>query len=149
VTDEATRIQPGDAIRWRLRLSSPPERVFSAWLSPDDHIRFWSERSEREVHGFRLHFIDGTVEPCTVVESVSPSHIALQYFGSRVDVSLERLGSGTDLTLTARGVPLADWPEVFAGWLNVLLPFKAWVDFGVDLRSHDPQRTWRQGYADQ
>ena len=137
------------AIVWRLRLSSPPERVFAAWLNPADHVRFWAERSEPEADGFRLHFIDGTSELCKVTDTASPSHIRMQYFGARVDITLERVDDGTDLTLTARDVPEADWQDVNAGWLNVLLPFKAWVDFGVDIRSHDPTRTWRQRYVDQ
>ena len=144
-----TPIHFGQAIVWRLRLSATPERVFSAWLTPTDHVKFWSERSERDAAGFRLHFIDGTIELCEVTESVSPSHIGLQYFGAQVDITLERLEDGTDLTLTARKVPLTEWQDVSAGWLNVLLPFKTWVDFGVDIRSHDPARTWRQGYVDQ
>jgi uncharacterized protein YndB with AHSA1/START domain len=137
------------AIVWRLRLSAAPERVFSAWLSPDDHVGFWSERSEQDPEGFRLEFIDGTVALCRVIESVSPSHIRMHYFGAQVDITLEPLDGGTDLKLTAQNVPVDEWQDVFAGWLNVLLPFKAWVDFGVDIRSHDPKRTWHEGYVDQ
>jgi hypothetical protein len=142
-------VRSSQAIVWRLRLAAAPERVFSAWLDPQDHVKFWSERSEPVAGGFRLHFIDGTTALCAVLETASPSRIRLQYFGAVVDLSLDRLPDGTDLTLTTRDVPLAEWPDVFAGWLNVLLPFKAWVDFGVDLRSHDPARTWRDGYVDQ
>jgi hypothetical protein len=134
---------------WRLRLSARPERVFSAWLTPTDHVKFWSERSEPAAEGFHLHFINGASELCRIVESVSPSHIRFLYFGAQVEISLEPLVDGTDLTLTARDVPLPEWLDVFAGWLNVLLPFKAWVDFGTDLRSHDPERTWHRGYVDQ
>ena len=136
-------------IVWRLRLSSTPERVFSAWLTPADHVRFWAERSEHHAEGFVLHFIDGTVALCQVTDRTAPSHIRMQYFGARVDITFARLDDGTDLTLTAWDVPAPDWQDVYAGWLNVLLPFKAWVDFGVDIRSHDPARTWRQRYVDQ
>lgn len=45
--------------------------------------------------------------------------------------------------------PSDEWAEVHAGWLNVLFPLKAWTTFGVDLRNHDPTRTWHEGYADQ
>jgi uncharacterized protein YndB with AHSA1/START domain len=139
----------GPPIVWRLRLSAAPERVFSAWLTPDDHVRFWSERSEHDPEGFRLEFIDGAVALCRLIESVSPSHIRMHYFGAHVDITLEPLDGGTDLKLTAQNVPVGEWQDVFAGWLNVLLPFKAWVDFGVDIRSHDPKRTWHEGYVDQ
>ena len=142
-------IKDTDPIVWRLRLSSSPERVFSAWLTPADHVRFWAERSESHAEGFLLHFIDGTVELCRITDRISPSHIRMLYFGSRVDITLTPLDEGTDLTLTARDVPAAEWQDVYAGWLNVLLPFKAWVDFGIDIRSHDPARTWRQRYVDQ
>lgn len=54
----------------------------------------------------------------------------------------------TDLTLSDAGVPAADRAEVTAGWVSVLLALKAAVDFGVDLRNHDRQRTWGTGYAD-
>jgi hypothetical protein len=30
----------------------------------------------------------------------------------------------------------------------VLLALKSAADFGVDLRNHDPARTWDQGYAE-
>ena len=138
-----------NSIVWRLRLSSTPERVLSAWLTPADHARFWAERSEPHAEGFRLHFIDGTVELCRILDRVGPSHIRMLYFGSRVDITLSRLDNVTDLTLTARDVPVVEWQDVYAGWLSVLLPFKAWVDFGIDIRNHDAARTWRQRYVDQ
>ena len=42
-----------------------------------------------------------------------------------------------------------DWEaENRAGWVSVLLTLKAAADFGVDLRNHDPTRTWDQDFAD-
>jgi uncharacterized protein YndB with AHSA1/START domain len=138
------------AIVWRLRLDAGPERVFAAWLSASDHERFWCERSEALPDGnFRQHFIDGTVACCVVEEAKASDYMRLHYFNSRVDIRLEGRDDGTDLTLIARDVATHEWNDVHAGWLNVLLPFKAWVDFGVDLRNHDPVRTWAQRYADQ
>ena len=69
--------------------------------------------------------------------------------GSRVEFTLQSTAAGTDVTLLATEIPPEEWLDVYAGWLNVLLPFKAWVDFGIDLRSHDPSRTWRERFADQ
>ena len=117
-----------EQIVWRLPLAAPPERVFAAWVEPTDHVHYWCQRSEPLTSGYRLHFIDGTVESCAIEESRSPSHVAFRYFGSRVDIQIQSLDGGTDLTLTARDVPLDEWHEVYVGWLNVLLPFKAWVD---------------------
>jgi uncharacterized protein YndB with AHSA1/START domain len=138
-----------DPIVWRLRLAASAERVFAAWLTPADHARFWCEHSQHLPDGFRLDFIDGSSETCTVEDAVAPVAISFRYFGSHVELQFESSNTGTDLTLTAHDVPATDWQDVHAGWLNVLLPFKAWVDFGIDLRNHDPSRTWRERYADQ
>jgi hypothetical protein len=45
-------------------------------------------------------------------------------------------------------VPFGERDDNLAGWVTVLLTLKAAADFGVDLRSHDPARTWGQGYVD-
>jgi len=56
---------------------------------------------------------------------------------------------GTDLLLTHSGIATDEWNEVHTGWLNVLFPLKAWLVHGIDLRNHDPARSWDEGYADQ
>ena len=53
---------------------------------------------------------------------------------------------GTDLTLTARKVKYYD--EELPGWISVLLALKAATDFSIDIRNHDVNRTWDQGYCD-
>jgi uncharacterized protein YndB with AHSA1/START domain len=140
---------PSPPIVWRLRLAAPPERVFAAWLDPEQHARFWCELSERTALGFRQSFVDGTVGECALVAAVEPTRLELRYFGTRVEIELAARGGGTDLTLTCDEVPAHDFLDLHAGWLNVLLPLKAWLDFGVDLRNHDRARTWRERYVDQ
>jgi hypothetical protein len=41
-----------------------------------------------------------------------------------------------------------DKRQIAAGWVSWLMAMKAAVDFGVDLRNHDAERTWFDGYAD-
>jgi hypothetical protein len=55
---------------------------------------------------------------------------------------------GTDLTLFEEGAPPAEEKQNHAGWVSVLLLLKAAVDFGIDLRSHDPGRTWDNSFVD-
>ena len=94
--------------------------------------------------------MNGDRARCAVVEREAPRVFALDYFGAVARFELTPDGrGGTDLLLTQDGVPVAEWDEVHAGWLNVLFPLKAWVAFGVDLRNHDRTRTWDEGYADQ
>ncbi len=79
-----------------------------------------------------------------------PGLFEFRYFGALVSITLVDDGNGgTDLTLQSSGLSQTEFEEVSAGWLSVLLPLKARADFGVDLRNHDPARTWLQRYGDQ
>ena len=53
---------------------------------------------------------------------------------------------GTDLSLSATKVKylIVELP----GWVPVLMALKGAVDFDVDLRNHDRNRTWEEGYVD-
>ena len=35
-----------------------------------------------------------------------------------------------------------------AGWVSVLMAMKGAVDFEIDLRNHNPERVWENGYLD-
>jgi uncharacterized protein YndB with AHSA1/START domain len=138
------------AIHWRLHTSSPPEQLYWFWTTDEGRERFWAERSRTEQNSILLTFPDGTVEKCEVLRSEPPLLIEFSYFGSVVTVKLQSDGrGGTDLTLINHEVPDAEYQEVHAGWLSVLLPLKASADFRVDLRNHDRTRTWQNGYVDQ
>ena len=137
-------------IFWRLHCTSAPETVYALWTTDAGRSRFWAEESRASEAGFTLRFPDGTEAHCTILEAIAPERFVFTYFGSRVEVALTRdPQGGTDLSLRNSGVADDDYEEVHAGWLNVLFPLKAAADFGVDLRNHDPGRTWRQGYVDQ
>lgn len=55
---------------------------------------------------------------------------------------------GTDLSFHDEGVPREHLAETLAGWVSVLMCLEAAVDHGVDLRNHDPRRSWSEGDVD-
>lgn len=137
-------------IRWRLHLRSPPEVVYALLATDEGRAAFWAESAE-EVDGVvHFRFVNGMAYRARILEADPPRRFAVDYFRSTAAFDLAPDGAGgTDLTLTNTGFPPEDRAELLAGWLNVLLPLKAAADFGVDLRSHDPARTWEGGYVDQ
>lgn len=140
----------GEPIRWRIHLPVPPEVVYRALDSDAGRASFWAESAVERGGAVEFVFADGTRHRARVLERDPPRRFALEYFGGRAELELAPDGAGgTDLTLVHAGVAAEEWVETHAGWLNVLLPLKAAVAFGVDLRNHDPARTWAQGYADQ
>ena len=142
--------QVGGPIRWRMHIPVSPRWVFAALDTAEGRASFWAE-SALELDGhIEFRFINGYVLRCKVLERVPPRLLRIDYLGGPVQFDLTEDGAGgTELLLSHEGVSADEWNEVHAGWLNVLFPLKAWATHGVDLRNHDPRRSWDQGYADQ
>ncbi len=140
---------PG-VIRWRVHLSSPRERVYTALATGLGRASFWAESAVEQ--GGVIHFVfpNGLTWEAVILEAIPHQKYSVRYYGgSTATFLLEDDGrGGTDLTLTDRDVPPADRTEVIAGWVSVLMALKAAVDFGVDLRAHDPDRHWDSGYVE-
>lgn len=141
---------PGEPIRWRMHLAVPPSLVSAILNSDEGRAAFWAE-SAVEANGFiQFRFINGVTHVAQITARRAPHLFSLNYFGGETRFELTADGAGgTDLLLTHEVIEEEAWHEVHAGWLNVLFPLKAWLEHGVDLRNHDPERTWDHGYADQ
>lgn len=99
-----------------------------------------------------IHFIfpNGATWEGRILQASPPHLFSVQYYGNSVSTfTLEDDGQGgTELALSDTGVPAQHRNEVIAGWVSVLMALKAAVDFGVDLRGHDPEREWDHGYVE-
>jgi uncharacterized protein YndB with AHSA1/START domain len=151
-TGERAAFQPeGDVIRWRLHLRSKPDDVYEMLATDAGRARFWAESTEESAGGLVWHLLN---EPRRiegrVLERVPGRKVQFEYFaGSTALFALEPDGKGgTDLTLEAGNVDQRIRSEMTAGWVTVLMALKAATDFGIDLRNHDPERTWDQGFVD-
>lgn len=138
-----------ERIVWRVHLRSSPVTVYETIATDAGRASFWAESAIERDGVVTFEFINGERSSGRVLVAEPPRRWAVEYFGSTVEFDLADDGSGgTDVTMVDTGIPDAHRAEVTAGWLNVLLPLKATVDFGVDLHSHDPSRTWDEGYVD-
>jgi hypothetical protein len=142
--DDRTRVS------WRVHLCAAPSTVYELIATSSGRTRFWAESAEEHDGVIEFRFSSGAIWRGRVLEQVPPRRYAVEYFGgSRVqfDFAGDNAG-GTDLVLTESGILPGEWAESHAGWVSVLLTLKAAVDFGVDLRNHDPARSWDTGYVD-
>ena len=139
-----------NTILWRLHLKSPIVKVFQALSTDSGRASFWAESAME--HNGVIHFVfpNKMVWDGRVLESFPPHKYVLEYFGNSITTfTLEEDGEqGTELTLTDTGVPSEDRTEVIAGWISVLMALKAVVDYDVDLRNHDTERHWDNGYVE-
>lgn len=137
----------GSPIRWRMHIPVPPEKVFAVLDSDQGRASFWAESAVEIENEIEFHFINGYTCRSTILERRAPEVFSLDYISGPARFELTADGhGGTDLLLTHHNIGPEDWNEVHAGWL--LFPLKAWVAHGVDLRNHDPERSWDDGYAD-
>ena len=141
---------PLPPIDWRVHFRSSSETVWEAWTTDSGRQRFWAKRSLAKENGFSLQFVSGETLWVPVHEAIRASRFVFAYFGgSRVTLEFTRdHRGGCDLRLIEEGVSRDEHLQNYAGWVSVLLACKAAIDFGVDLRSHDPARTWGGRYVD-
>jgi uncharacterized protein YndB with AHSA1/START domain len=136
-------------ITWRMHLSSSPLDVFDAVSTDSGRARFWAESTRKTNDTVHFRFPNRLEWSGNILERHPPERFMIDYFGSRVTFQIDPNGDGgTDLTLIDEDTPGEDRYETLAGWVSVLMALKASVDFGIDLRNHDPARTWDQGYVD-
>lgn len=116
----------------------------------EGRARFWAESAVEQDGAIHFVFPNQAKWRGRILEANPPHRFKVEYYGGSITTfELSPDGSGgTDLTLTDQGVPAADRTEVIAGWVSVLMALKASVDFGIDLRNHDPKRTWDEGSAE-
>ena len=137
-------------IRWKLHLKSEPQTIYEKLATNDGRASFWAESAVEQDGVIHFVFPNQAEWKGRILENVPAEKFQVEYYGGSITTfELNPDGSGgTDLTLTDQGIPEEDRTEVIAGWVSVLMALKARVDFGVDLRNHDPQRTWDDGYLE-
>ncbi len=137
------------SLTWKLHLKSSPVRVFYFLNTDWGRQQFWAENAQQQGDQITFEFSNGQEHTAQILESKAPKIFKVEYFNSPVSFELASDGSGgTDLVLQSTDIPDADYQQTYAGWLSVLLALKAACDFRVDLRNHDPARTWDQLYVD-
>lgn len=143
MTDDA------EPVRWRLHLDAAPPAVYEMLATRAGRERFWAEAAPEREGAVAFTFPDGTDHRAPVLAAERPDRYALEYLGAPATFELSDDGDGgTDLELRHRGLSAAERAETAAGWVSVLMALKAAVEHGVDLRNHDPARTWAEGYVD-
>lgn len=137
-------------IRWRLHLAAGPEKVYHLLNSDEGRAGFWAESAVERNGVIHFSFPNGAAWQGKILQRVPGRLFRLIYYGgSTTTFELSPDGKGgTDLTLTDEGVGAEYQSEVNAGWVSVLMALKAAADHDIDLRNHDPERTWDQGYVD-
>lgn len=139
-----------NVIRWKLHLKSSPQKVHELLSIGKGRASFWAESAIEQDGVIHFVFPNQAEWEGKILENDPAHRFKVEYYGGSITTfALEPDGQGgTDLLLTDQGVSEEDRTEVIAGWVSVLMALKASIDFGIDLRNHDPSRTWDEGFVE-
>lgn len=130
-------------MQWKVFCRSGPGDVYRALSTPDGRVRFWAQSTQTPDGVIEFVLPDGRSDKCQLERAVPDQLYQVRYFGRTVTFTLVAGESGgTELTMASDRTDA----EADAVYVSLLLRLKASVDFGVDLRNHDTDRT--TGYAD-
>ena len=151
--------KPYDWTRFSLKIeiAAAPERVYRAWTDASELSAWFSVRAEIEPRkGGRLFFewLGGDRLETNVLAVRQNREIRFP-FGSRgeeVRVLLRKVKGGTLCTLEQTGMKTSSKQKIEmhmgckTGWAFFLANLKAYLEHGIDLRSHEPRKSYRTGY---
>lgn len=133
---------------WKIKLSSPPNKVFEMWTTDEGREKFWAAKSVKSDSSFTLTFEDGNEDEFLVI-SDKKYVFEFIYYRTIVTVSFIDDGQGgTELLLNNKNIPPAEYEDFSHRWIILLLEFKAACDFDIDLRNHDIYSGFSEGYID-
>lgn len=136
-------------IKWKIHFNAQPKEVYHFLDTQEGREKYWAESAPVVDGCIEFVFANGQQYKSKVLSRVPSSYFQVEYFESIVQFNLKEDGNGgTDLTLLNSQVSEEEYDEIHAGWVSLLMTMKAAIDFQIDLRNHDPGRTWDQGFVD-
>ncbi len=133
---------------WKIFLQAPIEKVFAALSTDEGRETFWAEKTIERDGSIDFVFPNGETYKAEILAKTAPVQLSIRYFDAVTTFDLEAAADGTTLALNVSEAPEDDWLESYAGWVSVLMNMKAVLDFGADLRNHDPAKSWGQRFVD-
>lgn len=136
-------------IEWKVHFSAGIHDVYAALTTDNGRMKFWAEETNEKDGIIEFKFFNYPIYKSKIIERKAPSLFRIEYFGTDVTFELKTTDDkGTDLFLTSITPNEKVKQEMTAGWVSVLMAMKGAVDFDADLRNHNSERTWDNGYLD-
>ncbi len=140
----------------KVNINAVPSRVFRAWTVSKELNKWFTcggSIEPRKGGTFRQIFLDGTTYDSQVL-AVRKGTLLRFSFGKdeKVEVKIKKAGKGAECWLKQYDMktgPNDKWNMHMGcriGWTFFLANLKAYLEHGIDLRSQDPKKTWKEHY---
>jgi|CXWL01.1.fsa_nt_gi uncharacterized protein YndB with AHSA1/START domain len=141
----------------KVDIKSPIEKVFQAWTDDAIVTKWFSVKANIEpVKGGRVAFEwlggDKLDDKIIDVRKAKLFHFPFGPKGEQVLVTFTKIKEGTRLELHQFNMKTTPADRITmhmgckTGWVFFLSNCKAFLEAGHDLRSHDPHRSYKQGF---
>ena len=138
-----------NTIEWKVHFASPIIKVYEFLTTDKGRNKYWAEETKEENGFVEFTILNYPKYKAKIIEKIPQKLFRIEYFGTDVTFQLTKTdNNGTDLHLTALTPNKKVKNEMTAGWVSVLMAMKGAVDFGIDLRNHNSERVWENGYLD-
>ena len=146
---QTNKLEKKHKIEWKVHFASTIEKVYEFLTTDEGRGKFWAEETTEQDGFVEFRILNYPKYRAKIIEKSPQKIFKLEYFGTDVSFELKETDdNGTDLHLTALTANENVKQAMTAGWVSVLMAMKAAVDFGVDLRNHNLERVWENGYLD-
>jgi uncharacterized protein YndB with AHSA1/START domain len=143
--------------KMRIFINKPVSKVFDAWTNDKIVSEWFTEKTVIEPRKDGRIYFEWTAGDNMEAKVVSISKNRLFTFpfgnkGERVTVRFKKAGKGCVCELRQYNMktgPQSKWymhKGCATGWTFFLTNLKAYLEHGIDLRGHDPKRSYRQDF---
>ncbi len=146
------------AVDHSIRIRKPAAQIFEAIVSPEHLNRYFTSKAKGRLEpgsGITWEWKDHpTPVPVTVVESLPPKRLVFEWpthdktYKTTVQFDLEDQGDQGTIVRVREGswrvdsAGLENSYDNSGGWMHMLCCLKAYLDFGIDLRSKPMPENW-------
>ena len=142
----------------RIEIKAPPSKVFKCWTDPRELIKWFPIKAEFEARQggqFYFEWLAGDKFSGEIIRARKPSLVEFPFGskGEKVLVKIKKVRGGSEIELRQYDMKTTPKDKVTMhlgcreGWTFFLVNLKSWLEHGIDLRGHNPRKSYRQNYV--
>lgn len=151
--------KPYDWTKFTLHVfvEASASKVFNAWTDDRQIVKWFPEKAGIEpCLGGRIQFEWLAGDKLDKKITAFSRHRRLDFpfgdKGEKVSIRIKTVTGGAVCSLTQSGMKNSPKGRLLhtgcmQGWTFFLTNLKCWLEHGIDLRSHDPRRSYRQNFV--
>ncbi|MFZ1685169.1 MAG: SRPBCC domain-containing protein [Candidatus Zixiibacteriota bacterium] len=142
----------------KIEIAAPPSRVFHAWTDETVIVKWFVEKAKiepRKGGRFYLEWLGGVHGDERILDIRDQRYLRFPFGGKQVQVEVKIKKDKKGSICEVRQFQMETTPKAKVewhmgcknGWVFFLANLKAYLEHGVDLRTHNPRRSYKQDFV--